>query len=125
MYIHVTTSITTMKIKVKCKLRNHLLTKYCLFFNRPNVIRSQFQLAHSVGPSRAHQRWAISMAYRWQTVGGPTLCSFWAAKFPFISIKTYYLGVKKIRLVKQPNLGFGCFPSIIKLCFRHSKEMFR
>ena len=49
MYIHVTTSITTMKIKVKCKLTNHLLTKYCLLFNRPNVIRSPFQLAHSVG----------------------------------------------------------------------------
>ena len=21
----------------------------------------------------------------------------------------------------HPNLGFGCFPSIVKLCFRHSK----
>ena len=56
MYIHVTTSTTTMKIKVKCKLKNHLLTKYCLLFNPPNVIRSPFQLAHSVGPSTAHQR---------------------------------------------------------------------
>ena len=25
----------------------------------------------------------------------------------------------------HPNLGFGCFPSIVKLCFRHSKEVFR
>ena len=56
MYIHVTTSLTTMKIKVKCKLTNHLPTKYCLLFNRPNVIRSPFQLAHSVGPSTARQR---------------------------------------------------------------------
>ena len=56
MYIHVTTSITTMKIKVKCKLTNHLLTKCCLLFNLPNVIRPPFQLAHSVGPSTAHQR---------------------------------------------------------------------
>ena len=56
MYIHVTTSITTMKIKVKCKFTNHLLTKYCLLFYRPNVIRSPFQLAHSVGPSKALQR---------------------------------------------------------------------
>ena len=54
MYIHVTTSITTMKITVKCRLTNHLLTKYCLLLNRPNVIRSPFQLAHSVGPSTAH-----------------------------------------------------------------------
>ena len=23
------------------------------------------------------------------------------------------------------NLGFGCLPSIVKLCFRHSKEVFR
>ena len=50
---------------------------------------------------------------------------FWAAKFPFISVKTYDLGVLKNRLVKHPNLGFGCLPSIIKLCFRDSKEMFR
>ena len=56
MYIHVTTSITTIKIKVKCELTNHLLTKYCFLFNRPNAIRSPFQLAHSVGPSTAHQR---------------------------------------------------------------------
>ena len=65
------------------------------------------------------------MAYRWHAVGGPTLCAFWAAKFLFISVKTYDLGVYKNRLVKHSNLGFGCFPSIIKLCFRHSKEMFR
>ena len=25
----------------------------------------------------------------------------------------------------HPNLGFGCFPSIVKLFFRHSKEVFR
>ena len=25
----------------------------------------------------------------------------------------------------HPNLGVGCFPSIVKLCFRHSKEVFR
>ena len=25
----------------------------------------------------------------------------------------------------HPNLSFGCFPSIAKLCFRHSKEVFR
>ena len=45
-----------LKIKVKCKLTNHILTKYCLLFNRPNVIRSPFQLANSVGPSTANQR---------------------------------------------------------------------
>ena len=54
MYIHVTTSITTMKITVKCRLTNNLLTKYCLLLNRPNVIRSPFQLAHSVEPATAH-----------------------------------------------------------------------
>ena len=32
-------------------------------------------------------------AYRWQAVGGPMLCAFWAAKFSFISVKTYDLGV--------------------------------
>ena len=56
MYIHVIASITTMELKVKCKLTNHLLTKYCLLFYRPNVIRSPFQLAHSVGPSTARQQ---------------------------------------------------------------------
>ena len=25
----------------------------------------------------------------------------------------------------HPDLDFGCFPSIVKLCFRHSKEVFR
>ena len=58
------------KITVKCRLTNHLLTKYCLLFNRPNVIRSPFQLAHSVGPSTAHHgmigHWdGISLAGRW------------------------------------------------------------
>ena len=38
------------------------------------------------------------MAYRWQAAGGPTLCSFWAGNFSFISAKTYDLGVKKNRL---------------------------
>ena len=93
MYIHVTTSITTMKITVKCRLTNHLLTKYCLPLNRPNAIRSPFQVAHIVGPSTAHHVYAIEMAYRWQAVVGPTLCAFWAAKFSFISVKTYDLGV--------------------------------
>ena len=65
------------------------------------------------------------MAYRWRAVGGPTLCAFWAGKFSLISVKTYDLGVKKNHLnFKHPNLGFGCYPSIVKLCFRHSKEVF-
>ena len=25
----------------------------------------------------------------------------------------------------HPNLGFGCLTSIVKLCFRHLKEVFR
>ena len=25
----------------------------------------------------------------------------------------------------HPDLGFGCFSSFVKLCFRHSKEVFR
>ena len=86
MYIHVTTSIATMKITVKCRLTNHLLTKYCLLLNRPNVIRSPFQLAHSVRPSTAHH-----------IAGRPLVARrcvlFWAAKFSFISVKTYDLGV--------------------------------
>ena len=62
------------------------------------------------------------MAYRWQAVGGPTLSVFWAGNFSFISVKTYDLGVGPFM---HPNLGFGCFYSIVKLCFRHSKEVFR
>ena len=92
-HVHVTTSITTMKIKVKCKLTNHLPTKYCLLFYHPNVIRSPSKLAHNVGPSTAHQRLAIEIAYRWQAVGGPTLSAFWGANFSFISVRTYDLGV--------------------------------
>ena len=95
MYIHVTTSITTMKIKVKCKLTNHFLTKYCLLFNSPNVIRSQFQLAHSVGPSTSHQRRAISKAYCWQAVGGPTLCAFLGCEIPFYFIENIRFGCLK------------------------------
>ena len=34
------------------------------------------QLAHNVGPSTAHQRYAIEMAYRWRAIGGPTVCAF-------------------------------------------------
>ena len=93
MYIHVTTSIATMKITVKCRLTNHLLTKYCLLLNRPNVIRSPFQLAHSVQPSTALHRSAIEMAYRWQAVGGPTLCAFLGCEILF-----YF----------SENIRFGC-----------------
>ena len=55
-------------------------------------------LAHNVGPSMAHQRYAIEMAYRWRAFDGPTLYAFWAGDFSFISAKTYNLGVKKNRL---------------------------
>ena len=68
------------------------------------------------------------MAYRWRAFDGPTLCAFLAGDFSFISAKTYNLGVKKKERegpFKHPNLGFGCFPSIVKLCFMHSKEVFR
>ena len=70
------------------------------------------------------------MAYLWRAVGGPMLCAFWADKFSFITAKTYDLGVLKKRLDERvllsiQNLGFACFPSIVKLCFRHSKEVFR
>ena len=62
------------------------------------------------------------MAYRWRAVGGPTLCAFWAGNFSFISAKTYDLGGKKEQSrregpFKHPSLGFGCFASIVKLCF--------
>ena len=60
------------------------------------------------------------MAYRWRAVGGPTLCAFWAGNFSFISAKIYDLG-----LDERVSLGFGCFPSMVKLCFRHSKEVFQ
>ena len=93
MYIHVTTSIATMKITVKCRLTNHLLTKYCLLLNRPNVIRSPFQLAHSVRPSTALHRSDIEMAYPWQAVGGPTLCAFLGCEILF-----YF----------SENIRFGC-----------------
>ena len=52
MYIHVITSITTMKTKVKCKLTNHLLTKYCLLLNRPKC--------HKVSIPASTQRRAIN-----------------------------------------------------------------
>ena len=35
------------------------------------------QKAHNVGPPTACQRLAISMAYRWWVVDGPTLCASW------------------------------------------------
>ena len=35
------------------------------------------QKAHSVGPLKACQRYAISMAYRWWAVAGPMLCASW------------------------------------------------
>ena len=35
------------------------------------------QKAHNVGPPTACQRYAISMAYRWWAVKGPTLCASW------------------------------------------------
>ena len=35
------------------------------------------QKADNVGPPTARQRYAISMAYRWWVVDGPTLCASW------------------------------------------------
>ena len=35
------------------------------------------QKAHNVGPPTACQRFAISMAYRWRAVDGPTRCASW------------------------------------------------
>ena len=35
------------------------------------------QKADKVGPPTACQRYAISMAYRWWAVDGPTLCASW------------------------------------------------
>ena len=69
------------------------------------------------------------MACRWRAVSGLILCAFWAGNFSFISAKTYNFDVKKEPFrgegpFKHPNLGFGCFPSIVKLSFRHSKEVF-
>ena len=52
-------------------------------------MRSPSQLAHNVGPSMAHQRYAIEMAYRWQAIGGRMLCAF----FFYLSKKKYNLGV--------------------------------
>ena len=35
------------------------------------------QKSHNVVPSTARQQYAISMAYRWWAVDGPTLCASW------------------------------------------------
>ena len=54
------------------------------FFNTPKSyvfteIKENFaaQKAHNVGPPTACQRYAISMAYPWWAVDGPTLCASW------------------------------------------------
>ena len=52
-------------------------------FKHPNRMfslkcaKSTSQKAHNVGPPTACQRYAISMAYRWWAVDGPTLCASW------------------------------------------------
>ena len=54
------------------------------FFLTPNwyifaEIKEKFpaQKAHNVGPATGQQRYAISIAYRWWAVDGPTLCASW------------------------------------------------
>ena len=92
------TSITTMKIKVKFKLANHIYRRNIVSFVSPNCQKVSIQLAHTDWPSTAYQGYAIEMAYCWRAVGGPTRCALWAGNFSFISAVTYDLGVKKNRL---------------------------
>ena len=52
--IHVTTWITTMKIKVKCKLTNHIYRQNIVSFLSPYCHKVSTKLAHNIGPSTAH-----------------------------------------------------------------------
>ena len=92
MYIHVTTSLATMKITVKCRLTNHLLTKYCLLLNRPNVIRSPFQQAHSAG----HQRPTMDRPLRWHIAGRP-----------LVARRCVLFGLRNSFYFSE-NIRFGC-----------------
>ena len=57
------------------------------------------------------------------------LCAFWLFLFVYFSENIRVGCLKEPSRLDGPfmhsNLGFGCFPSIVKLCFIHSKEVFR
>ena len=86
-------------------MTNHIYWRNIVSFLSPYCHKVSTKLAHNVGPSTAHQRFAIEMAYRWRAFKGPTLCAFWAGDFSFISAKTYDLGVKKDRLDERVLLS--------------------
>ena len=92
MYIHVTTSITTMKIKVKCKLTNHLLTKYCLLFLSPQChkvsIPASTQSRAINGPPAIGHRDGLLLAGRW-----------WPDVVCFLGCDLFYF---------SENIRFGC-----------------
>ena len=62
------------------------------------LLQSNLDYSKCKGPQESFRIIGNSIAYRWQAVGGPTLCAFWAGNFSFISAKTYDLGVKRNRL---------------------------
>ena len=68
------------------------------------------------------------MPLRWHIAGRPLVARrllFGLRTFLLFQWKHTIWVFERTVSFKHPNLGFGCFPSIVTLCFRHSKEIFR
>ena len=94
---------------------------YC---HRVSIPASTQRPAINSPPAIGH--WdGISLAGRWW----PDVVCFLACTFCLIQRKLIIWVFKEPSRWEgpfmHPNLGFGCFPSVVKLCFRHSKEVFR
>ena len=65
-----------------CVLGRTLLSSQNFFNTKLYVLaeikeKLQVNIAHNIGLETAHQRYALSMAYPWWTVGGSMLCASW------------------------------------------------
>ena len=70
-------------------------------------------------PLRWHIAGRLLVARRWLLFGLVTFLLFQHTIWVFKRTPSRWEGP-----FMHPNLGFGCFPSIVKLCFRHLKEVF-
>ena len=71
---------------------------------------SAAQKAHNVGPPTACQRYAISMAYTWWAVDGPTLCASWNGDLmTFGRIKRRQYFVSKWFVNLHLTVIFSCY----------------
>ena len=98
----------------------YLLTIYCLLFIAllsQDLLQASTYFYATKGPPVIRHQWPIA--------GGPLVVRHCVlgGLVTFLSAKTYDLRAKKNKSPWGSNLGFDCFHSIGKLCFRHSKEM--